>query len=145
MKVQTVKFPGTPEATLALVNEFRPFVDKYHKELFNAEETIPSEMMVIMWHSAQLDFIEVLNDDEERVGLSMISIYTKGDGTRGATMMAAYIEEPYRGQGMFKRIVELAKVVYRARSITTLDIPVKADKDLSWFGQVYLKTFRSEL
>lgn len=145
MKVQTVKFPDTPEATLAVVNELRPFIDRYHKELFNATETIPSEMMAIMWHSAQLDFIEVLNDDDERVGVAMVSLYTKGDGSRGATIMAAYLNEEYRGKGLFKRIVELGKLVYRARNVTTLDIPVREEQDLSWFGDIYLKTYRAEL
>lgn len=145
MKVQTVKFPQTPEATLEEVNKLRVFIDKYHQERFNYEQTMPSEMVAVMWHSAQVDFLEVLNDEEERVGVAMVSIYPKGDGTRGATMMAAYIDEPYRGKGLFKQMIGLAKVVYRARNITTLDIPVDSDKDLDWFGNLYMKTYRSEL
>ena len=145
MKVQTVKFPQTPDATLEEINKLRPFIDKYHKERFDYDETMPSEMLAVMWHSAQLDFLEVVNDEGVRVGVAMVSIYQKGDGTRGATLMAAYIDEEYRGQGMFRRMIELAKVIYRARNISTLDIPVDSKVDLGWFGGEYLTTYRAEL
>ena len=69
MKVQTVKFPQTPEATLAEIHSLRGLLDKYHMEQFGTADVIPSEMLAIMWHAAQIDFIEALNDADERVGL----------------------------------------------------------------------------
>ncbi len=41
----------------------------------------------------------------ERVGVAIVAFTHKGDGTRGATMMA-YIDEKYRGQGLFKQMVD---------------------------------------
>lgn len=145
MKVQTVKFPQTPEATLEEVKKLKVFIDKYNVERFNTAEMLPAEMIAVMWHSAQLDFIEALDDYDNRVGIMMVSIYTKGDGTRGATVMVSYIDEENRKQGLFRKMVELARIIYRARNITVLDIPVFDDVDLSWFGEVHIKTYRSEL
>ena len=145
MKVQTVKFPQTPEATLEEVNKLKVFIDKYNVERFNTAEMLPAEMIAVMGHSAQVDFIEALDDNDNRVGLMMVSIYTKGDGTRGATVMVSYVEEEYRKQGLFRKMVDLARIIYRARNITVLDIPVFDDVDLSRFGEVHIKTYRSEL
>ena len=145
MKVQTVKFPQTPEATLEEIHSLRGLLDKYHMEQFGTADVLPSEMLAIMWHSAQIDFIEALNDADERVGLVMVSIYSKVDGTRGANVMAAYVEEDYRSQGVFKQMLSLAKVVYRARNILTLDLTVPLQVDASWFGKEHTKTYRLEL
>lgn len=145
MKVQTVKFPQTPEATLAEIHSLRGLLDKYHMEQFGTADVVPSEMLAIMWHSAQIDFIEALNDADERIGLVMVSIYSKVDGTRGANIMAAYVEEDYRSQGVFKQMLNLAKVVYRARNILTLDLTVPLAVDASWFGEEHTKTYRLEL
>lgn len=145
MKVQTVKFPQTPEATLAEIHSLRGLLDKYHMEQFGTADVIPSEMLAIMWHAAQIDFIEALNDADERVGLMLVSIYSKVDDTRGANIMAAYVEEDYRSQGIFKQMLNLAKVVYRARNILTLDLTVPLQVDVSWFGKEHTKTYRLEL
>ena len=135
MKIQTVKFPSTPEETLEQVIKMRPFIDKSF-----------AEMLVMMWHSASLDFVELLNDEGERVGLAMNQLlFHEGKGERMVKLMTAYIDPEYRGKGEFKRMVDYMKVIYRARNFAYIDVVVLTGKPFTLAGEEVAKIIRMEL
>ena len=71
MKIQTVKFPSTPKETEEKVKEMRPLIDEYFAEIDGTDSSeLPNEILVMGWHAASLDFIELL-DGDKRVGLMM--------------------------------------------------------------------------
>lgn len=145
MKIQTVKFPATPEQAEQKIEELRPLLDAYYAETKGGNaDKFPTQMLVMMWHSFLIDFIEVLNDEGERVGLMMNSIVDDlvSEG-RSALVLAFYLKEDYRGQGLFKRAMKYATTVYQARSFSHIDLPVK--QKLDWFGSEHALTYRKEL
>lgn len=147
MKIQTVKFPATPDETLEVVTQLRPFIDKSFAAIDGSDTTsLPNEMLVMMWHSATLDFIELLNDEGTRVGLIMNQlIFHEGKGERFVKLMAAYIEPEYRGKGEFKRMVEYMKVVYQARNAAYIDVVVMTGQPFTLEGKEVAKVIRMEL
>lgn len=147
MKIQTVKFPSTPEETLEQVIKMRPFIDKSFAEMDGSDSTsLPNEMLVMMWHSASLDFVELLNDEGERVGLAMNQLlFHEGKGERMVKVMTAYIDPEYRGKGEFKRMVDYMKVIYRARNFAYIDVVVLTGKPFTLAGEEVAKIIRMEL
>lgn len=147
MKIQTVKFPATPDETLEVVTQLRPFIDKSFAESDGSDSTsLPNEMLVMMWHAASLDFIELLDDNGKRVGVIMNQlIFHEGKGERFVKLMAAYIEPEYRGKGEFKRMVDYMKVVYQARNVDYIDVVVLTGQPFTLEGKEVAKVIRMEL
>ncbi len=146
MKIQNVKFPDTPEATLDKVKELRPFIDRFYEETGegNTADLAP-EMLTILWHNGALDFIEAL-DGEKRVGLMMLSIYDNHvTQRRVASITTAYVEQSYRQQGIFNAMFNHAKVVCQARRINALETMVKNDGVPIKVGKPFAQVFRLEI
>lgn len=146
MKIQTVKFPSTPEATMESVKEMRPFIDRYFTEVEGQDSTdLPNEVLVMSWHGVALDFIEVL-DGDKRIGLIMNQfVFNELDKQRYAKLMIAYIEPEYRGQGIFKRMIDYMKTVYQARNIAYIDVVVSNDQPFTIQGKEVARIIRMEL
>lgn len=146
MKIQTVKFPTTPDETMEKVKEMRPLIDKYFAEVEGEDSSeLPNEMLVMGWHAANLDFIELL-DGDKRVGLMMNQLmFHELKQERFAKLMVAYIEPEYRGKGEFKRMVEYMKTVYQARNISYIDVVLNIDQPFTLQGKEVAKVIRMEL
>lgn len=146
MKIQTVKFPTTPDETMEKVKEMRPLIDKYFAEVEGEDSSeLPNEMLVMGWHAANLDFIELL-DGDKRVGLMMNQLmFHELKQERFAKLMVAYIEPEYRGKGEFKRMVEYMKTVYQARNLSYIDVVLNIDKPFTLQGKEVAKVIRMEL
>lgn len=146
MKIQTVKFPSTPEETMEKVVEMRPFIDRYFAEVEGEDSSeLPNEVLVMSWHAASLDFIELL-DGDKRVGLMMNQLlFHDLKQQRYAKLMLAYIEPEYRGKGEFKRMVEYMKTVYQARSISFIDVVVNVNQPFTLKGEEVARVIRMEL
>lgn len=146
MKIQTVKFPSTPEATMNKVKELRPLIDKYFAEAEGEDSSeLPNEMLVMGWHSANIDFIELL-DGDKRVGLIMNQLmFHELKQARFAKLMVAYIEPEYRGKGEFKRMVDYMKTVYQARNVSYIDVVVNTNQPFTLQGKEVAKVIRMEL
>lgn len=147
MKIQVIKFPETPDATLAKVNEFRHLIEAYFSEVgAGPAEKLPSEMLVIMWHSRMADFIELLNDDNERVGLLMTNLYdNEVSGKRSGNILVAYVDPKYRGQGWFKKMLSHAKIIYQARDVDYLEITVRNSDRPFTLGVETSRVYRMDL
>ena len=146
MKVQVVKFPPTPDKALQKVAELRPLIEKSFTESIGGNTSaLANEMIVIMWHSAMLDFIEVL-DGDKRVGLLMTNIYHNDfTGKRIAQVVRGYVEPEYRQQGYFKKMLEHARLVYQARSVDYIDMVIEDNQVPITFGNKIASVFRLEL
>lgn len=146
MKIQTVKFPATPDETMEKVKEMRPLIDKYFAEVEGEDSSeLPNEMLVMGWHAANLDFIELL-DGDKRVGLMMNQLmFHELKQERFAKLMVAYIEPEYRGKGEFKRMVEYMKTVYQARNLSYIDVVLNIDQPFTLQGKEVAKVIRMEL
>lgn len=146
MKVQVVKFPPTPDEALKKVAELRPLIDKAFTESIGGNTgALANEMIVIMWHSAMLDFIELL-DGEKRVGLLMTNLYHNDfTGKRIAQIVRGYVEPEYRQQGYFKKMLEHARLVYQARSVDYIDMVIEDNQVPITFGTKIASTYRLEL
>lgn len=148
MKVQVVKFPPTPDEALQKVAELRPLIDKAFtesKSIGGNTSALANQMIVIMWHSAMLDFIEVL-DGDKRVGLLMTNIYHNDfTGKRIAQIVRGYVEPEYRQQGYFKKMLEHARLVYQARSVDYIDMVIEDNQVPITFGNKIASVFRLEL
>lgn len=146
MKIKTVTFPATPDATMEEVKSMRPFIDKYFAEVEGQDSTsLPNEMLVMSWHAATLDFIELL-DGDKRVGLIMNQlVFNELTKQRYAKLMVAYIEPEYRGKGEFKRMVEYIKTVYQARHIAYIDFVVNTGSPFTLEGKEVARVIRMEL
>lgn len=138
MTVKTVKFPQTPEETLDKVKELKYFIDAFYNEIGERRyEVVPAEFYVQMWHSRVLDFIEILNENNERIGLLASRIVENDfNGSKGASVMVAYISPEYRGKGYFKEALRYAKVVYQAKHYDSFSITVPKDIDLKEMGEL---------
>lgn len=146
MKIQTVKFPSTPDETMEKVKELRILIDKYFAEVEGEDSSaLPNEMLVMGWHAANLDFIELL-DGDTRVGVIMNQLmFHELKQERFAKLMLAYIEPEYRGKGEFKRMVEYMKTVYQARNISYIDVVLNIDQPFTFQGKEVAKVIRMEL
>lgn len=146
MKVQVVKFPPTPDEALQKVAELRSLIEKAFTESIGGNTSaLANEMIVIMWHSAMLDFIEVL-DGDKRVGLLMTNIYHNDfTGKRIAQVVRGYIEPEYRQQGYFKKMLEHARLVYQARSVDYIDMVIEDNQVPITFGNKIASVYRLEL
>lgn len=146
MKIQTVKFPSTPDETMEKVKELRILIDKYFAEVEGEDSSaLPNEMLVMGWHAANLDFIELL-DGDTRVGVIMNQLmFHELKQERFAKLMLAYIEPEYRGKGEFKRMVEYMKTVYQARNISYIDVVLNIDQPFTLQGKEVAKVIRMEL
>lgn len=146
MKIQTVKFPSTPDETMEKVKELRILIDKYFAEVEGEDSSaLPNEMLVMGWHAANLDFIELL-DGDTRVGVIMNQLmFHELKQERFAKLMIAYIEPEYRGKGEFKRMVEYMKTVYQARNISYIDVVLNIDQPFTFQGKEVAKVIRMEL
>lgn len=146
MKVQVVKFPPTPDGALQKVAELRPLIEKAFTESIGGNTSaLANEMIVIMWHSAMLDFIEVL-DGDKRVGLLMTNIYHNDfTGKRIAQIVRGYVEPEYRQQGYFKKMLEHARLVYQARSVDYIDMVIEDNQVPITFGNKIASVYRLEL
>lgn len=147
MKVQAVKFPNTPDETLAKVKELRPLIDKLLAEGEGGNPSaLPDEMVVIMWHSAMLDFIELINDEGQRVGLLMLSLFhNEFKGKRVVSVLGGYVEPLYRKEGWFTKMFSLAKTVYQARGVDYIEMTVRDDQVPVKFGEKVATVYRTEL
>lgn len=146
MKVQVVKFPPTPDEALQKVAELRLLIEKAFTESIGGNTSaLANEMIVIMWHSAMLDFIEVL-DGDKRVGLLMTNIYHNDfTGKRIAQIVRGYVEPEYRQQGYFKKMLEHARLVYQARSVDYIDMVIEDNQVPITFGNKIASVYRLEL
>lgn len=145
MKIQTVPFPRGPEETLEKVRELKPFLNKYYDEVGEGStQTLPDQALVMFWHQATLDFIELL-DDDKRVGLIMNTLYiNEPTGERYANVAVAYIDPEYRGKGEFKRMLDYMTTVYQARNVKRIDINVPLDKSFC-MGKPVATVYRVEI
>ena len=146
MIIQSIKFPDTPEEAVAVINELRPMLDAYFNEVDKrSSERMQTEMLVMMWHSFMIDFIEVV-DHGERVGVLMFCV---NDDTflnmRGAMVLLAYTHPEYRGNGYFKAMLKHLRTISQARRFKYIDVPVNAEVEFSALGKLHIKTYREEM
>lgn len=146
MKIQTVEFPKTPDETLAKVEEFRPLLDEFFQETAGkTSEFLQAEMLVMAWHSAMLDFIEVV-ENGERVGLMMINLsFHPTELERFGLISLAYVKPTHRKQGVFRKMLDYARLIYRARQVKYLELAVKVDQEINSFGRVVSQIYREDL
>lgn len=147
MKIQTVKFPETPEATVDMIDEMRPLIQGGYEALGkgDSEKDLPSHALALFWWQNNADFIELLHDDGRRVGLLMCNFhFSEGLEIRTASVVTAYIEPKYRGKGYFKMMLNYLQTVYQARHIKYIDIMVAKDVGFH-FGTHTHNLYRMEL
>lgn len=146
MIVQTVKFPNSPDDAVEGFGRIRPLLDKFFTETNNGtSEILSTELAVILWHSYMLDFVELLNDDGERVGILASNIVDNTTtGKRTATIAFGYVEPEYRGKGWFSKMLEHAVSVFRARRVDYIDVVVNADQECK-VGKLHSKIYRLEV
>lgn len=127
MKIQTVPFPKTPDEAVGLMKAIQPLLAKYYIETGDSgrEQDLPAEALAVFWHSYSIDFIELLNDAQQRVGVVMLSVVTsESKQERYGQIAVAYIEPEYRKQGYFKQMIQYIKTVSQARQFSRIEINV---------------------
>lgn len=147
MKIQTVPFPRTPEAAVETIKSIQPLLAKYYAETGDVgrEQDLPPEALAVFWHSYTVDFVELLNDAGERVGIVMLSILSsEAKQERFGQIAVAYIDPEYRGQGWFKKMMGYIKTVSQARQFNRLEITVPNGKNFT-MGQAVSTVYRMEL
>lgn len=146
MRIQTVKFPSTPEATLEKINEMRPLIDAYYQEINEGDTSSqPSEMLAIMWHSGGFDFIEAL-DGEERVALTMVSIYRNDiTGKSVASVVVLYVKPEYRRKRIASMMLDHLQKTAVARRIDCVEMIIRDELTPIPFGKEVGKVYRQEL
>lgn len=146
MRIQTVKFPSTPELTLEKINEMRPLIDAYYKEVEGGDTSLqPGEMLAIMWHSGSLDFVEALENDE-RVGLMMIGVYRNEiNGKSVASVMSLYVKPEYRKKGIATMMLDYLQKTLVARRIDCVEMIIRDGMTPIPFGKEVGKVYRQEL
>lgn len=130
MKIQTVPFPKTPDEAVATMKSIQPLLAKYYAETndLGREQDLPAEALAVFWHSYSLDFVELLNDEKQRVGIVMLSVVTsETKQERYGQIAVAYIDPEYRGQGHFKAMLNYIKTVSQARQFTRIEITVPSE------------------
>lgn len=126
MIIGAVKFPSTPDDTVEKVNELKVLLDAYFKEIGEKDAShLATEMLVMLWHSALIDFIEI-TDNGKRVGLVMLNLFRNPNTEKGiVTVSAFYILPEYRGRGLFTETLQYAKTIYQARQYDELEFVSK--------------------
>lgn len=130
MKIQTVPFPKTPDEAVGLMKAIQPLLAKYYIETGDSgrEQDLPAEALAVFWHSYSIDFIELLNDAQQRVGVVMLSVVTsESKQERYGQIAVAYIEPEYRKQGYFKQMIQYIKTVSQARQFSRIEITVPSE------------------
>lgn len=122
MIIGTVKFPSTPDETVEKVKELKPLLDGYFEEVGEGNSShLQTEMLVMFWHSAVIDFIEIV-EGEERIGLMMLNLYNNPNtGKNTATISAFYIKPEHRGKGLFTEALKYAQTIFQARRYDELE------------------------
>lgn len=147
MKIQTVPFPKTPEEAVEVMKTMQTLLAKYYDETGDGgrEKDLPPEALAVFWHSYSLDFVELLNDEKQRVGVVMLSVATsEAKQERYGQVAAAYIEPEYRGQGYFKQMMKYIATVSQARQFNRIEITVPNDRVFT-MGKPVGTVYRMEL
>ena len=147
MKIQTTPFPKTPEDAVEAIKQMQPLLANYYTEIGDEgrEKDFPPEALAVFWHSYSVDFVELLNDSNKRVGLVMLSVVTsEAKHERTGQIAVAYIKPEYRGQGYFKQMIDYIKVVSQARQFSRIDITVSNER-LFTLGTPISTVYRMEL
>lgn len=147
MKIQSVKFPETPEATVEVIKELRPFIDRYFSKIGEGNTSaLPAETLAILWHSAQVDFIELLDDEQNRVGLLMFYLYVNPITQKSMAMFfAGSAEQTLVEQGWVGKMFDFAQDVYRARRFSCIEITDRLDSEFFRRGKPVATVYRVEL
>lgn len=147
MKIQTVPFPKTPEDAVETMKAVQTLLAKYYDEIGDGgrEKDLPPEALAVFWHSYSLDFVELLNDEKQRVGIVMLSVATsEATQDRYGQIAAAYIEPEYRGQGYFKQMLSYIATVSQARQFSRIEITVPNGQTFT-MGKPVGTVYRMEL
>lgn len=147
MKIQTLPFPKTPEEAVAVMSAVKLLLAKYYAETGDSgrEQDLPPEAMAVFWHSYSIDFVELLNDENQRVGIVMLSIATsEAKQDRYGQIAVAYIEPEYRSQGWFKKMIAYIKTVSQARQFSKIEITVPSGSTFT-LGEPVGTVYRMEL
>lgn len=137
MRVQHLPFPKGPEETVAKIEEIRPLLNKFYAETSQGNaDHLSSEMLTMFWHQRLNEYVELLNDQNERVGLLMVSTYFDEPKAESRMIVGlAYVEPEYRKQGWFKKMIEHLSVVSKARGYSHITLNAPIDQSLNWFGK----------
>lgn len=147
MRIQTVPFPKSPEAAVAVIKEIQPLLGKFYDETGDTgrEQDLPAEALAVFWHSYSIDFVELLDDDKKRVGIIMLSVISsEAKQERYGQVAVAYIEPEHRGNGHFKVMMDYIKTVSQARQFTKIEITVPKGKPFT-MGTEVGTVYRMEL
>lgn len=147
MKIQTVPFPRTPEEAVATIREIQPLLEKFYHETGESgrEQDLPAEALAVFWHSYSVDFVELLDDNKQRVGLIMLSIVSsEAKQERYGQVAVAYIEPEHRGNGHFKVMLDYIKTVSQARQFSKIEITVPKGNNFT-LGEAVGTVYRMEL
>lgn len=147
MKIQTVPFTKTPEEAVEVMKVMQTLLAKYYDEIGDSgrENDLPPEALAVFWHSYSLDFVELLNDEKQRVGVVMLSVATSvAKQERYGQVAVAYIEPEYRGKGYFKQMMKYIATVSQARQFDRIEITVPNDRVFT-MGKPVGTVYRMEL
>lgn len=147
MKIQTVPFPRTPDEAVAVIKEIQPLLRKFYEETGDTgrESDLPAEALAVFWHSYAVDFVELLDDNKQRVGIVMLSIVSsEAKQERYGQVAVAYIEPEHRGNGHFRVMMDYIKTVSQARQFSRIEITVPNGLPFT-MGEAVGTVYRMEL